>query len=216
MVKKRGRRMVRGCFLGNLTIHGAHNLAAAWLKAVHGRRANERDRLISHGWEDASTQRDRELGFTTRLAEVAPLVAARARGRELQHGTGRRGRGRGLGGGGAPAHVLTCLPPSGPTYASSSPTIKWPIPVMGTLRKRIRPERAGEVSVVGYDDVPAAGWPAYDLTTVRQPRRTHGGRNSGPAAETGGGRGHPAAQCRGRWAADPARLGPDTEGWDRT
>jgi DNA-binding LacI/PurR family transcriptional regulator len=23
--------------------------------------------------------------------------------------------------------------------------------------------------VVGYDDVPAARWPAYDLTTVRQP-----------------------------------------------
>jgi DNA-binding LacI/PurR family transcriptional regulator len=26
-----------------------------------------------------------------------------------------------------------------------------------------------DVSVVGYDDVPAAAWPAYDLTTVRQP-----------------------------------------------
>jgi DNA-binding LacI/PurR family transcriptional regulator len=26
-----------------------------------------------------------------------------------------------------------------------------------------------DVSVVGYDDVPLAGWPAYDLTTVRQP-----------------------------------------------
>ncbi|MGR3469148.1 MAG: LacI family DNA-binding transcriptional regulator [Shimia sp.] len=27
----------------------------------------------------------------------------------------------------------------------------------------------GEVSVVGYDDVPMAAWPAFDLTTVRQP-----------------------------------------------
>ena len=25
------------------------------------------------------------------------------------------------------------------------------------------------VSVVGYDDVPISSWPAYDLTTVRQP-----------------------------------------------
>ena len=25
-----------------------------------------------------------------------------------------------------------------------------------------------DVSVVGYDDVPPAAWPAYDLTTVRQ------------------------------------------------
>jgi DNA-binding LacI/PurR family transcriptional regulator len=26
-----------------------------------------------------------------------------------------------------------------------------------------------DVSVIGYDDVPLASWPAYDLTTVRQP-----------------------------------------------
>jgi DNA-binding LacI/PurR family transcriptional regulator len=26
-----------------------------------------------------------------------------------------------------------------------------------------------DISVVGYDDVPAASWPTYDLTTVRQP-----------------------------------------------
>ena len=29
----------------------------------------------------------------------------------------------------------------------------------------------GDVSVVGYDDVPLASWPAYDLTTIRQPVR---------------------------------------------
>ena len=27
----------------------------------------------------------------------------------------------------------------------------------------------GDVSIIGYDDVPLAAWPAYDLTTVRQP-----------------------------------------------
>ena len=26
-----------------------------------------------------------------------------------------------------------------------------------------------DVSIVGYDDVPMAAWPAYDLTTLRQP-----------------------------------------------
>ena len=26
-----------------------------------------------------------------------------------------------------------------------------------------------DVSVIGYDDVPLSAWPAYDLTTVRQP-----------------------------------------------
>ena len=29
----------------------------------------------------------------------------------------------------------------------------------------------GDVSIVGYDDVPLAAWPAYDLTTIRQPVR---------------------------------------------
>jgi DNA-binding LacI/PurR family transcriptional regulator len=26
-----------------------------------------------------------------------------------------------------------------------------------------------DVAIIGYDDVPLASWPAYDLTTVRQP-----------------------------------------------
>jgi DNA-binding LacI/PurR family transcriptional regulator len=27
----------------------------------------------------------------------------------------------------------------------------------------------GDLSVIGFDDIPAAAWPAYALTTVRQP-----------------------------------------------
>ena len=29
--------------------------------------------------------------------------------------------------------------------------------------------RPGDISIIGYDDVPIAAWPAYDLTTIRQP-----------------------------------------------
>ena len=43
------------------------------------------------------------------------------------------------------------------------------VAVMDTLRFDLGLSVPGEVSVVGYDDVPAAAWPAYDLTTVRQP-----------------------------------------------
>ena len=41
--------------------------------------------------------------------------------------------------------------------------------VMDTLRFELGLRVPEDVSVVGFDDVPAAGWLAYDLTTVRQP-----------------------------------------------
>ncbi|MFO1176303.1 MAG: LacI family DNA-binding transcriptional regulator [Paracoccaceae bacterium] len=41
--------------------------------------------------------------------------------------------------------------------------------VIDTLRHDLGLSVPGDVSVVGYDDVPLAAWPAYDLTTIRQP-----------------------------------------------
>jgi DNA-binding LacI/PurR family transcriptional regulator len=43
--------------------------------------------------------------------------------------------------------------------------------VMDTLRFELGLSVPGDVSVVGYDDVPMAAWPSYNLTTVRQPVR---------------------------------------------
>ena len=40
---------------------------------------------------------------------------------------------------------------------------------MDVLRYELGLSVPGDVSVVGYDDVPIAAWPAYDLTTIRQP-----------------------------------------------
>ena len=41
--------------------------------------------------------------------------------------------------------------------------------VMDTLRFELGLSVPGDVSVIGYDDVPLASWPAYNLTTIRQP-----------------------------------------------
>ena len=41
--------------------------------------------------------------------------------------------------------------------------------VMDTLRFELGFEIPKDVSIVGYDDVPASAWPAYNLTTVQQP-----------------------------------------------
>lgn len=40
---------------------------------------------------------------------------------------------------------------------------------MDVLRYELGLRIPEDVPVIGYDDVPAAAWPAYDLTTVRQP-----------------------------------------------
>jgi DNA-binding LacI/PurR family transcriptional regulator len=41
--------------------------------------------------------------------------------------------------------------------------------VMDTLRFDLGLSIPDDVSVIGYDDVPLASWPAYNLTTIRQP-----------------------------------------------
>ncbi|WCR11503.1 LacI family DNA-binding transcriptional regulator [Paracoccus stylophorae] len=41
--------------------------------------------------------------------------------------------------------------------------------VMDVLRHELGLSVPGDVSVVGYDDVPIAAWPSYALTTIRQP-----------------------------------------------
>ena len=41
--------------------------------------------------------------------------------------------------------------------------------VMDTIRHELGLTIPQDVSIVGYDDVDAAAWPSYNLTTVRQP-----------------------------------------------
>ena len=41
--------------------------------------------------------------------------------------------------------------------------------VMDALRFDLGLSIPGDISIVGYDDVPLAAWPAYGLTTIRQP-----------------------------------------------
>lgn len=105
------------------------------------------------GWEGASTQRDREAGFRDGLAAHNMTLHAREVGNfgmaEASDATRR---------------MFAQDAPDAVFVANDHMAMA----VMDTLRFELGFDVPGDVSVVGYDDVPAAAWPAYGLTTVRQ------------------------------------------------
>ena len=109
------------------------------------------------GWEGASTQRDRQAGFVDALIEKGHRLWSHEIGNfvmgDAQKAT-RKLFAKGLEQG-----------PDAIFVANDHMAIA----VMDTLRSELGIKVPEQVSVVGYDDVPAASWPSYDLTTVRQP-----------------------------------------------
>jgi len=106
------------------------------------------------GWERASTQRDREAGFRAVLEEAGVALHAREVGNFTMEGA-RNATGK----------MFAADPPDAVFVANDHMAFA----VMDTLRHELGMSIPEDVSVVGYDDVPMAAWPAYDLTTVRQP-----------------------------------------------
>ncbi|MBY6115342.1 LacI family DNA-binding transcriptional regulator [Mameliella alba] len=106
------------------------------------------------GWEGASTQRDREAGFLAGLAERGMTLCAR----EVGNFHMEEAR--------AAARAMFDRPdhPDAVFVANDHMAIA----VMDVIRFELGLTIPGDVSVVGYDDVPPAAWPAYNLTTVRQ------------------------------------------------
>lgn len=106
------------------------------------------------GWEGASTQRDREAGFTARLAEDGLAPHAREVGNFKMDQAAEAAR-----------RMFAEDLPDAVFVANDHMAFA----VIDVLRYELGFAVPGDVSVVGYDDVPTAAWPAYDLTTVRQP-----------------------------------------------
>ncbi len=106
------------------------------------------------GWEGASTQRDREAGFTARLVEDGIELHARGVGNFAMEQAAQATR-----------EMFAGDPPEALFVGNDHMAFA----VMDTLRFELGLKIPQDVSVIGYDDVPTAAWPAYDLTTVRQP-----------------------------------------------
>lgn len=109
---------------------------------------------IAHiaGWQGSSTGRDRAEGFRRALAAAGREPVAVIDGEYDQETAA------------AAARSL-----AGRVDAIFVGNDHMAFAVMDALRHDMGLRVPEDVSVVGYDDVPMAGWPSYLLTTVRQP-----------------------------------------------
>lgn len=109
------------------------------------------------GWEGASTQRDRQAGFVDALTAKGHRLWSHEIGNFVMEDAQKAAR-----------KLFANGREQGPD-AIFVANDHMAIAVMDTLRSELGIKVPEQVSVVGYDDVPAASWPSYDLTTVRQP-----------------------------------------------
>ena len=105
------------------------------------------------GWEGASTQRDREFGFTAALQQAGMSLYAREVGNFSMEKASEATR-----------RMFAKNKPDAVFVANDHMAFA----VMDTLRFELGLRIPEDISVISYDDVPAAAWPAYNLTTVRQ------------------------------------------------
>lgn len=107
------------------------------------------------GWEGASTQRDREEGFRRGLSEQGVELHSREVG-QFDFDEARAAARRMFDRADRPDAVFVA-------------NDHMAFAVMDVIRAELGLRVPEDVSVVGFDDVPAASWAGYDLTTVRQP-----------------------------------------------
>lgn len=129
-----------------------------------GRRAAEfliagGHRRIAHitGWQGASTGRDRAEGFRLAMAEAGLTPHAMIDGMYSRETAGDAAR------------EICCGQDRPDAIFVGNDHMAFG--VMDVLRHELGLSIPGDVSIVGYDDVPLASWPVYDLTTIRQPVR---------------------------------------------
>tara|TARA_B100000745_G_scaffold188509_1_gene123740 strand:- start:49 stop:1074 length:1026 start_codon:yes stop_codon:yes gene_type:complete len=107
------------------------------------------------GWEGASTQHDREAGFIEELKQHGSSLYAREVGNFNQDEARQATR-----------KMFSKKEIPDAVFVASDDMA---FAVMDVIRFELGLKIPEQVSVVGYDDVPVSSWPAYDLTTVRQP-----------------------------------------------
>jgi DNA-binding LacI/PurR family transcriptional regulator len=106
------------------------------------------------GRADTSTNLDRERGFLLRLGELGMPLYVRVEGGEYSYEAGH-----------AATLQLGMTRPDAIFFANDIMALGG----MDALRRQLGLRVPEDVSVVGFDDIPMAGWPSYDITAVQQP-----------------------------------------------
>ncbi len=128
---------------------GGRMVADALASAGHTRLA------YIAGEAGSSTNRDREQGFTDRLAERGLSITGRERGDysyEAGHAAARR--------------LLSSSPRPDAIFCAND---LMAMAAVDVARADFGLRLPQDLSVVGFDDIEMASWPKYGLTTVRQP-----------------------------------------------
>lgn len=107
------------------------------------------------GWEYASTQRDREAGLISALRDAGMDLYSRETG-DFDYALAQASTRRLFSGPDIPDAVFVA-------------NDHMAFACMDVLRYEMGLSIPADVSVVGFDNVPLASWPTYDLTTVTQP-----------------------------------------------
>lgn len=112
---------------------------------------------IAHiaGWQGSSTGRDRQKGFLDALASAGREAVAVIEGMYTREGAAEAAR-----------QMMAMPAPPDAIFVGND---HMAFAVMDVLRSELGLNVPGDVSIVGYDDVPLSAWPAFDLTTIRQP-----------------------------------------------
>jgi DNA-binding LacI/PurR family transcriptional regulator len=138
----------RFSFVTSNNVAGARKVADFLVRAGH-----QRIGYIA-GLKEISTQRDREMGFRSGLEAAGMELYAHETG-DFDYDRAKQAARRMFSKADRPDAVFVA-------------NDNMAFAVMDVLRSELGLSIPGDVSVVGFDDVAPAAWPAFSLTTVRQ------------------------------------------------
>lgn len=139
----------------NLSCVACNNVEGAQALADHFYQQGARRVAYVAGLSHTTTNRERQNGFVTRIAELGMTLSAQIEGQEYSYYAGRK----------AALEIAARKSTDAIFFANDILAIGG----IDALREEAGCRVPDDIFVAGFDDIPMAGWPHYNLTTFRQP-----------------------------------------------